>query len=76
MPTDNAGSVSGINVMGAEWGFTLYDDQERKIVSFSFRLRDDAVKARRAMSDMVAKAMAILPAEGIGGHAAVPIVKA
>jgi hypothetical protein len=64
--------VSGINVMGAEWGFTLYDDQSREIVAFSFYLRDDAVKARRAMSDTVANAMAISPARGV----AAPIAKA
>ena len=75
MAIDKAGSVSGINAMEAEWGFTLYDEQERQIAAFSFQLRDDAVKARRALTDLVAKATAISPAWPVGGHAPLPTLK-
>ena len=48
------GSVSDVGQLGDEWGFTLYDGQEREIVAFAFESEKDARTAAKMMQDIVA----------------------
>jgi hypothetical protein len=69
-----AGSVGDIGPLGDEWAFTLYDHEEREILAFVFHTESDARAAARMMQDVLARAVALSPAEE-RGFVAVPIVK-
>jgi hypothetical protein len=60
---------------GDEWAFTLYDVQEREIAAFVFHDERDARQAHKMMQDIVARTVAISPAEE-RGFMAVPVVRA
>jgi hypothetical protein len=72
MEGEPAASVGDIGQLGDECAFTLFDSQEREIAAFVFRDERDARQAHKMMNDIVARAVAISPAEE-RGFVAVPI---
>jgi hypothetical protein len=56
-------ALGDVGQLGDEWAFTLYDALEREIAAFVFHDERDARQAHKMMQDVVARAMAVSPAE-------------
>jgi hypothetical protein len=69
-----AGHVGDVAQLGDEWAFTLFDHEEREIAAFVFHDEREARQAHKAMQDIVARSIAISPAEE-RGFVLVPIAE-
>jgi putative SOS response-associated peptidase YedK len=58
-----------------EWGFTLYDARERELMFLAFTDESDARKGAKAMEDILARALAIVPAKEETGWIEPPVVQ-
>jgi hypothetical protein len=72
MEGEPVGTVGAVGPLGDEWAFTLYDGQESEIAAFVFENETDARKAAKMMQDILARAVAVSPAEE-RGFVAVPV---
>jgi hypothetical protein len=68
------GSVGDVGPSGDEWGFSLYDGEERELLAFMFNDEHDARAAAKAMQEVMARVVALAPADE-RGFIAVPVVR-
>ncbi|HEX4080081.1 MAG TPA: hypothetical protein VHX61_14545 [Rhizomicrobium sp.] len=71
---ETAASIGDVGRLGDEFAFTLFDGQDREIAAFVFETEQDARAGAKMMQDILARTVAVSPAEGIG-FVGVPVVK-